>query len=67
MGARAPDRGEDDADDVDVDVHHHHVRSVVDAQVLEIEDDQGDVEEDGEDEVEHRDPEQAPQAGHIRA
>ncbi len=63
---RAAHGGKEHADDLDEAVQHDHVRRAQDVRLAEGEDDDGDVEEDREDEVEDRDPEQSLQASCVR-
>ena len=62
LGARGPDGREEDADDGDVVVQHEDVRALEEVRVAEREHELDEVEDDGEDEVGGRDPEEGPDA-----
>ena len=62
-----PDGGEQDADDLDVVVGVDDVAPLEEVAVAEGEDDKGDVENDGEDEVEDGDPEERLEALKVRS
>ncbi len=63
----APDRGEEDADDLHVEVGDDEVRQGEGVRRAEDHDDHDDVEDGREDEVEHRNPEECAKAVGIRA
>lgn len=63
--AGRPDGGEEDAENGDVRVDAEDVRALDEVGVAEDEDELGDVEDDGEDEVGERDPEERPDARRV--